>query len=285
MASREPPNDLPELLEWAAFKGDLPLVKLLVEEARNCQPTLRNPRNENVRHIWENFQQAPEAATRMGNLEVLRFLLDQGFLVTENVVQVAVLVRSTAALDLLLEYGWDINARFRAWKSPPISYAIRHDDLEPVQWFLANGASADVPHTFRTSSTPLSRAVHDASMPIITLLLSSGSRVDHGNLLSATCHSHMSSRLEVLELLLNKGAPVNAIDDWYNGPVTTQMSRWGLGTPLHAAVKRGEREVVEVLLRNGADKSIKDTKGRMPVHLARELENEELVEVLEGKKG
>jgi hypothetical protein len=220
----------------------------------------------------------------MGNLEILRFLLDQGFLVTENVVQVAVLVRSTAALDLLLEYEWDINARFRAWKSPPISYAIRHDDLELVQWFLANGASADVPHTFRTSSTPLSRAVHDASMPIITLLLSSGSRVDHGNLLSATCHSHMSSRLEVLELLLNKGAPVNAIDDWYNGPVTTQMSRWGLGTPLHAAVKRGEREVVEVLLRNGADKSIKDTKGRMPVHLARELENE-FAEVLEGKKG
>jgi len=39
-------------------------------------------------------------------------------------------------------------------------------------------------------------------------------------------------------------------------------------TPLHLAVKSGKIEIIELLMDNGADKSIKDNKGKKPFDYA-----------------
>jgi hypothetical protein len=46
----------------------------------------------------------------------------------------------------------------------------------------------------------------------------------------------------------------------------------GYGTPLDAAVKNGRLEAVKFLLEQGADASIKNSKGKTPVEVATEME-------------
>ena len=57
---------------------------------------------------------------------------------------------------------------------------------------------------------------------------------------------------EVVELLLENGADVNAKDDF--------------GTPLHDASRNGRTEVVELLLERGAEVEAKNKDGRTPLH-------------------
>ena len=63
---------------------------------------------------------------------------------------------------------------------------------------------------------------------------------------------------EVVELLLAKGAEINARDT---------IIRW---TPLHWAVAmRGGKEVAESLLAKGADVNAQDNNGKTPLDLAK----------------
>ncbi len=61
--------------------------------------------------------------------------------------------------------------------------------------------------------------------------------------------------VEILEVLLENGADVDAIDD--NGVV-----------PLHCAIRRCFLDAVEVLIANGVDVNLRDKEGLTPLHVA-----------------
>lgn len=65
---------------------------------------------------------ALEAAAREDRLEVITYLLEQGFVITDTVVKNAIGAQSIAALELFLKHGWDINTRWRHYKMPSIWY-------------------------------------------------------------------------------------------------------------------------------------------------------------------
>lgn len=67
--------------------------------------------------------------------------------------------------------------------------------------------------------------------------------------------------------LLDYGSPVNAVGD-------------GGGTPLHVACFCSECEIVEELLRRGANPSSQDHEGRTPLHIAAARSTEKVVEAL-----
>jgi len=52
-------------------------------------------------------------------------------------------------------------------------------------------------------------------------------------------------------------------------------------TALHVAAAQGHREIVALLVIQGADKSAKDTKGQRPVDRARQQGHTELISLLE----
>ncbi|MGB0040265.1 MAG: ankyrin repeat domain-containing protein, partial [Terriglobales bacterium] len=65
------------------------------------------------------------------------------------------------------------------------------------------------------------------------------------------------------------GAPVNA----------RQAGGW---VPVHAAAQNGDRAMVELLLRHGADVTLVNDDGKTPAAVAREKEHGEVAGMLEG---
>lgn len=152
------------------------------------------------------------------------------------------------------------------------------DDENLLRWFLARGANPDAECGF--DCTPLSIAVSRASFPIIKFLFDSGGTVQHGQLLHYAVKREASDRLEVINFLLNKGIFINHImyqnrwNDYY------QQRAFGLGTALHRAAEMGNLDVVELLLRRGADPLIRDARGKLAVERAEYNEHIKVAELL-----
>ncbi len=82
-------------------------------------------------------------------------------------------------------------------------------------------------------------------------------------------HSAASARnLEAVRLLLEHGAPVNA----------RQQSGWAA---IHAAAQNGDRPMVELLLKNGADPKIANADAKTPADVARDKGHHEIAALLE----
>lgn len=91
---------------------------------------------------------------------------------------------------------------------------------------------------------------------------------------NAFVYACMGNHIEAARYLLEKGADVNAIPQGFDYA----------GTGLHYAALRGHRDMVEFLLKEGADKGIKDTKvGSLPSGWADYGGHLELRDYLENK--
>jgi len=82
-------------------------------------------------------------------------------------------------------------------------------------------------------------------------------------------HSAASARnLDAARLLLEHGAPINA----------RQQGGW---TAIHAAAQSGDRALVELMLKSGADPTLANDEGKTPAAVAREKGHEEIAALLE----
>jgi len=78
------------------------------------------------------------------------------------------------------------------------------------------------------------------------------------------------SDIKIMHALIKAGADLNAVTE-YNGK-----------TPLHYAVEGNKVEFIEILIKAGADLSIKDKEGKTPTDLASD-EIKELIRSLSSK--
>ena len=101
-----------------------------------------------------------------------------------------------------------------------------------------------------------------ASPAVLSLLLEHGAKLEHRSALNKAAQA---GRLDVIKLLLDKGAAIDAIPDNENIPDLVRQN--GVGTALHDAAEAGKADVVRLLLERGANKLVKDTAG----HTAREV--------------
>ncbi|MFY9676437.1 MAG: ankyrin repeat domain-containing protein, partial [Terriglobales bacterium] len=76
--------------------------------------------------------------------------------------------------------------------------------------------------------------------------------------------------LEAARHLLEHGAPVNA----------RQHGGW---VPIHAAAQNGDRPMVELLLKHGADAKLTNDDGKTPAMVAREKAHEDVAAILEAR--
>jgi len=72
---------------------------------------------------------------------------------------------------------------------------------------------------------------------------------------------------EISELLITKGADVNAINSVGD-------------TPLHSAARAGHKDIVELLIAKGADVNAKDNQGRTPLWWANHRGHKKIVELV-----
>jgi cytohesin len=136
-------------------------------------------------------------------------------------------------------------------KAPDISIhdAVEEGNIEAVKQHLAAGTDVNVKGG-RMVGTPLHYAALEAHKEIIELLIAKGADVNakdkHGRI---SLHlAALGGHKEIAELLIAKGADVNA----------KGMTGW---TALHQAAIYGYKEIAELLIAEGADVNAKASSG------------------------
>ena len=134
------------------------------------------------------------------------------------------------------------------------------------RWLVSNGASVSARGNWDV--TPTSVAVQLAPMSTIRLFLERCSGIQRGQLLHFAIDRANKDVLEVIELLLNLGCPINSIM-FQDDPRSWMEVKFGEpGTPLFTAVQNGNTDIVAYLLSRGGDPACPSIKGRTPLEAA-----------------
>ncbi|GIJ99537.1 hypothetical protein Aspvir_001670 [Aspergillus viridinutans] len=215
-------------------------------------------------------------AVRQDQKDVVAELLQQGLPVSQDYAIEAIRHRSKEVLNILLQHGWNINQPTSELRPSALGYAV--DDEEMTLWLLDHGA--DPNKQCSIDLTPLSYAVEQASLSTVRLLLDRGGDVHKGQLLHHAVE-RQTDTIEVLAMLLERGAPLNSKmyeKHYYSWRLYYFM---GLGTALHKAAELGKPDVVRYLVNQGADVGIKDATNRSAMDWAALNNHQEIVELLQ----
>lgn len=146
---------------------------------------------------------------------------------------------------LLVEAGADVNAG----KWPPLCVTVDENNIAMAKYLIAHGANVNAGDEW----TALQQAPYISdNIKMVALLLANGANVNAGPF-TALHAAVQKDRLDIIKLLITKGADVNPKD------------KSGI-TPLQNAVSKGKFEVVRLLIEAGADVNTKDNEGETPLH-------------------
>ncbi|KAG6836357.1 hypothetical protein H0H93_008858 [Arthromyces matolae] len=211
-------------------------------------------------------------ATQIGSLPIVNLLLSRGADIPDDAVWDAC---TPAKIDFLQAFSdsgrWDVKLRFGGHIGDILTLT-KHPAV--IQWALDHGAD---PNKNRDGGLyyPLERAVSGHDLECAKVLISGGAHVKGTYALLIAARKGSTA---IISLLLESGADINEIPpDKFSG------SPWR-GTPLHEAAKAGHPGAVQFLLDHGADPTLKDSRGKPPVELARAHGHISIVEILEGFK-
>ena len=147
--------------------------------------------------------------------------------------------------------------------------AARECNIEKITKLLGSGMLDvnSIPEGYY--STPLMIAAANGHIDVVNLLLNKGAEIDKGNDYGTT-PLHVAAtwgHLHFVELLLDRGALHNS------------RTRSG-GTSLYWAAKGGHKHVVKVLIDHGTDVDIKDDYGNTPLGFAVDMDHIDTVQLL-----
>jgi ankyrin repeat protein len=199
---------------------------------------------------------------------------------------------SIPILELLLKHGWDVNhAECRvnvvlphdnllnpdSYLPLPANKGIRKavKDANLVRWLLEYGAdpnleapplAQDVPYNtpaFPKSGEALNAAARDGNIEVFNMLIEYGAVLENSDALYAAASSRNddSERLPMTTRILELGFDINELD--------AIEGMYGLGTPLHHAVRSDKMARTDFLIKNGADINKKNQFGLSTLEDAR----------------
>jgi ankyrin repeat protein/truncated hemoglobin YjbI len=222
-----------------------------------------------------------------GSSEAVQLLLERGAEVTRHsgqLLTLAVVMNRVDLVRILIEHGADVQRaallgrlddaerpvadllfahgkRVPAWMLPRACRPdVSSNELHRVNVLLDYGASL-VDHE-RYGLTALHYAVRGGKLPLIELLLERGARVDALDESGLTPLVHLSKTrskaepIPVLELLTARGANVDARDE-------------SQGTLLMYFARQGKAEAVRWLLAHGADRNARNQRGKTAAEVGR----------------
>ena len=182
-----------------------------------------------------------------------------------------------------------------------LGWAAQSESVEVVKTLLSAGANPNTADA-NTGHTPLMRAI-DTNLPeIVQALLQAKANPNAKNMKGQTClmMAAESRNAEIVKLLIGAGADVKYVDAEGNSPAliaaqdgmeeslkiieilgkakATLDTSNAAYTPLTYAISQDRKDLVEVLLRSGANPNAKTASGTLPIFAA--LGNKEILEVL-----
>ena len=219
-------NDGLTPLSYAAWKGDGPMVKLLLQKAQHANfsdliTTNLEPDSEHMQELMFDiiFKEVLSPDTRIS--------------AGKTVLHRAAMHGWDKSVQKLLEKGASVDLKDNLG-STPLIWAVREEHAETVRVLVAHGAKLDVRNL--RDETPLIKAVENGSKSIIGILLENGARVNSKGRDCRTALHYAASRGdgEITRMLLDAGADPNALDSRDK-------------KPLDLAQRRKRQAVVELL--------------------------------------
>ena len=161
-------------------------------------------------------------------------------------------------VEVLLAYGADVNIGERYYNRTPAEIAMNNNHNKVVELLIAKGADISALHF----------ALYMKDEAKAGSLIEGGADVNKRTPYGTTplIRAVDAGFKDIVELLIAKGANVNAKDNW----------DW---TPLHSAVY-GHNEIVELLIAKGANVNARDKAGRTPLWYAQDEGHTKIVELL-----
>jgi ankyrin repeat protein len=219
-------------LQWAAYNGDLELVKLLI--ARGADPKPRN----------DYGMTAMAAAAVEGDYEIVKALVDAGADVesanAEGQTALMVVARTgrVKTAELLLEHGADVNAKEQWGGQTALMWAAAQQQPAMIRVLLEHGARVDEvgkAHEWQRwqsseprlkqlhvgGFTPLLYAARAGCVACVQALVAGGADLELGDprgitpLVMALLNRHFDTAAALIE----SGADVNRWDWWGRSPL------------------------------------------------------------------
>ncbi|CAO2837046.1 unnamed protein product [Amaranthus hypochondriacus] len=251
----------------AALTGNLDFFKIIaakLDDGKGLSKTVAEVKDANDRT-------ALHFAAREGQLEVCKYLLE----------------------DLKL----DVNVKDAEGETPLI-HAARQGHNATVKYLLEHGADSSIASDL--GATALHHAAGIGNVELIRLLLSKGALVDSQSdsgtpLIWAAGHG----QTDAVEVLLEHHANPNSETDENITPLLSAVAAGSLAclekliqaganvniiaggtTPLHIAADIGSSDLINCLLKAGADPNSTDEDGHKPIQVAAARGNKDAVEIL-----
>lgn len=230
-------------LAWAAHKGYLLCCQLLLQHGAN--PATKCGDGVTALHL---------AASGGGNVTVCKLLIDHKAPVNLRSVKkqtplcLAAQKGFSKVVHLLIEHGADPNNEAEG-KYTPLHLSASNGYAETVEVLLGHGARVDV--TTRNEVTPLHYAVRGGHSDVVKALVSAGANVNCNKkpllLIAAD-----DGKGDIVNLLLDAGASIDCRAN-IRAMLDKEMEICDYLTPLHLAASKNHYDVVELLLRRGAN--------------------------------
>jgi ankyrin repeat protein len=202
-------------------------------------------------------------AVEQGDTQTVRHYLDLGINANSRVNNQNLLhfAGSKEVAELLIAKGADVNAK-GAYGWTPLHMAASSDRIKVAQTLIAKGADINAwgEDQFGPCNTICTTPLFWArSTEMAKLLIAKGADVNAKNKHGRT-PLHMARSKAIAKILLAAGAKINIKED---------NARNGKGTALlHNAAKIGFKELVQQLIKDGANVAIRDSYKRTPLHYA-----------------
>lgn len=269
-------------LQFATQSGSFGLVELLLNRGADLDMTTeRRPYTDTPVQI----------AAQAGNLKIVELLLSRGTATNDchwresSALQTAVIAGNTQLVQMLLDRGADINTTQNEKYGCPLECAIRTRAISLIEMLLNRGA--DIDYRARPgANTPLQSAAMVENVEMVQHLLQLGANTNApaprryskdqevGASRTALQWAAENGNFQLCQVLVKAGADPNA------APAISDSRRYVyVTTSLAAAVSSNNHQVVELLLKHGAE--VNDKRGtRTALETAAKLNNTAITQLL-----
>ena len=294
--------DMPRFFGWFAM-SDADFIELCQKGSlQQIKDAIKKGANVNAKDDAGRTVLMQVAYVENSNLEVITALIKAGADVNAKdkggytPLMSAASHYNATAITVLIKAGADVNAKDNGGQTPLMRAAAKNPSPEVITAFIEAGA--DVNAKDNGGQTPLVLALHNSehyNPEVIKLLIKSGADVNVNEkdnvgrtLLMLAVYRY---NLELTTILIKAGADVNAKDNndrtplmWaasnqkYNPEVITALIKAGAKvnakdkdgcTSLMYAVANKRENLIETLLKFGADPKIRDNSGEKAIDYVR----------------